>query len=204
MGYTKEDALRIVLDGATKYQQHLCGKMLLFVCSDKLGNVTCYEVYFGAANFQHLTGIVSSTDDIRPVDFYERCIARRLSVSDIEFVPNGSTQLKLEVLPSLMCPNLNAKMLGDFNNMGQLLYTEKLAGGIKYGIGFRYAETEQCNIPNTLLNGDMRNLMKNQRRILATFRKNKDEAIYSEMVYLAKDVILSTVPIPAEYAYLKK
>lgn len=203
MAYTKEAAIGILFTGAAKYEQHLCNKNLLFVCSDKLSNISFFEVSFDASNFQHLTGVSLKNNALTPLDFYQHCLDRRLSVSDIEFASNGTTQLKLEILSYIVCPHLHASMMGDYNSRGQVLYTEKLAGGVKGGIGFVHTDNEKRYVPNTLLNGDMRNYMDNHRRILATFRKNKMEDVYSERVYLAKGVLLSNVSFPNQYAYLK-
>ncbi len=84
-----------------------------------------------ATNFLHLTGLKvkkhkynadgientnDSDDTISAKEFYEKCLAHRLSASDFEFARDGTTPLKLDVLPRLISKNLSATMIGDYNS----------------------------------------------------------------------------------------
>lgn len=59
------------------------------------------------------------------------------------------------------------------------------------------------HIPNTILNKDIR-LCTNypQDRIIAAFRKRREDVKYSEIVYIAKKVDWHKLKFPEEYTYL--
>lgn len=110
--YTKKDAVRIVVGCAKKYEQELADKKLLLVCSDKHHKISCVELAFYKRNYLHLTGLKlhnryvkeeteTSAEQgvISAEDFYTRCLAGRLSVEDFDFASDGTTSMKLDVLP---------------------------------------------------------------------------------------------------------
>ena len=112
--YTKQQAISIITDCAVKYKENLDGYQLLFILKDKHKHISSLEVSFNPYNFLHLTGI-KLADKTTATDFYERCLNHKLSPDDFSFAPDGTTQLKLEILPQLMVKNISAKMVGDFN-----------------------------------------------------------------------------------------
>lgn len=57
-------------------------------------------------------------------------------MDDFWFSGDGTTTLKLQVLPFVLAKNLNANSFGNFGGNSIRLYTEKLAGGVKGRIGF--------------------------------------------------------------------
>ena len=63
--------------------------------------------------------------NINANQFFDLCVNRRLKENDFEFADDGTTQLKMQVLPKLVNKNLSAKMIGDYNNFYPKLYTEK-------------------------------------------------------------------------------
>lgn len=199
MSMTKKEALATVFACAKEYKNNLAGRSLLFVCTDKHKNTYCVEVTFDASNFQHMTGFVTT---FSALEFFNRCIDQRLRESDFEFAPDGTTELKMLVLPGLVQKNISANMIGDYDMSHPKLYTEKLAGGIKACIGFVKNGGTGRYVPNTVLNGDMRNRVKKVDRIIVTYRKNQSEKQYSEIVYLAKKIEWDKVIFPVEYQYL--
>lgn len=200
--YTKEQALKIIVECARKYKENLLNQQLLFICSDKHKKIYTLEVSFDASNFLHLTGV--KTKNISPLDFFNRCIDSRLSVDDFEMADDSTTNLKLAVLPSLMKPNLSANTIGDYSGARANLYTEKLAGSVKACMGFVTTEPSGRYVPNTVLNIDIRDYIKKPLRILATFRKQKNNNLYSELVYKAKNVELSKIKLPEELLYIQE
>ena len=107
--YTKQQAISIITDCAVKYKENLDGYQLLFILKDKHKHISSLEVSFNPYNFLHLTGI-KLADKTTATDFYERCLNHKLSPDDFSFAPDGTTQLKLEILPQLMVKNISAKM----------------------------------------------------------------------------------------------
>ena len=215
MGYTKETAIKTVVNCAEKFHMHLEGRSLLMVLSDKHKNISCIEFYFYGYNFLHLTGLkvkrksVSSSENnpnndiISANDFYKRCLEHKLSASDFEFAEDGTSFLKLDILPYLISKNLSAKMVGDFEAMKPRLYTEKLAGGTKGCIGFVIDGNSRQFVPNTVLKEDIRDNSKNTKRVIAVLRKTKDDLKYEEITYLVNKFDWTEIEYPEEYGYLK-
>ena len=136
-------------------------------------------------------------------DFYKRCLNHKLSPEDFSFASDGTTQLKLEILPQLMLKNISAKMVGDFNGCNPKLYTEKLTGGVKACLGF--VKTHRAEyVPNTVLNTDILTVTKISQQVIATYRRKNSTSPYQELVYKAKKIDWDTITFPKEYDYLTK
>lgn len=198
----KKEAIKIVREAAIRYQDNLVGKKMLIVyLTDKQTQVVdCLEVVFMATNFLHLTGL-KLIGDLSAMEFYQRCLDGKLSESDIVFAKDGTTVLKLKVLPKLMASNLSANMLGDFNDNSMKLYTEKLVGGVTACLGF----VKDGNVyhPNTLLYRDVRDVVLKPMRIIAIFQKSFEEDGYAIKTYQAKKLDCTTLKFPKGKEYLK-
>ena len=134
--------------------------------------------------------------------FFNLCYDKRLTEADFEFSADGTTEMKMRVLPSLMKKNLSAKMLGDYNMSQPKLYTDKIAGSLSACMGFVRDDGEGRFVPNTVLEGDIRTKVKAADRIIATYRKSRGEERYSEIVFTAKKVEWEKIDLPDEYCYL--
>lgn len=119
---TKEEALKIIFLSAKEYQDNQENQNLLFLCGS-LQNVEYFQTVFPAQNFMHLTGVQAT--GFTATEFYRACVDRRVSADDISFALNGTTPLKLQVLPQLMKLQKYAKMAGEYLGTGTFLYTEK-------------------------------------------------------------------------------
>ena len=132
--FTKDEAIKIVAQCAQAYQKELDGKSLLFLCTDKHKRVFPFEFSFYGNNYLHLTGLKApkgadgESAGLFANDFYQKCLDHKLSPADFEFSEDGTTHMKLEVLPTVISKNLQAKMIGDYNSSKPRLYTEKVAG----------------------------------------------------------------------------
>ena len=203
--YTKKEAVSIVISAARMYKKNFVGKRLLFVVTDKHKMVSSLEVGFDASNFHHLTGLKLTNTAWSHLDFYNFCIDGRLKESDIDFAGKGTTHQKLAVLPfAFKNANLSASMLGNYNNSHPLLYTEKLVGGVKWALGFRDVTGTGDYVPDTLLEGDIRNNIKETYRIIATYVKDIDEEIYSQMIYQAKRIDYDKLKYPDDWDRLPR
>ena len=198
--HTKKEAVSIVISAARLYRDNFAGKRLLFLMTDKHKNVFDLEVGFDASNFQHLTGLQSTNKNWSRLDFYNFCIDGRLKEDHIEFTDPGTTNQKLSVLPDVFKnPNLSASMMGNYNNTHPLLYTEKLVGGVKWGLGFRNVDGEGEYVPDTLLEGDVRNNIHEAYRIIATYIKTAGEETFTQRVYLAKKIDYEKLTYPKDW-----
>ena len=204
--YTKAEAIKVVTECARLYKEKLVGKNLLFLCMNKHGGVNCLEFSFDASNFLHLTGFkLNKRNGSQPISakqFYDMCLNHKLSPSDFEFAKDGTTPLKLEILPQLISKNLSAKMIGDYNSGKPKLVTDKLAGNTTACMGFIGTAPTGRFVPNTVLKMDMRNSIKNQLRVVAVYRKEQSDAEYQEVTYRAKKIEWDHIQYPAEYQYL--
>ena len=197
---TKKEALGIVFSCAPLYKKNLVDQSLLFVTTDKHKEVHCLEVTFDTSNFLHMTGFKLRKPGINARHFL--CYDKRLTESDFDFASDGTTEMKMRVLPSLMKKNLSAKMLGDYNLYQPKLYTDKLAGSLSACMGFVRDGGNGRFVPNTLLEGDIRTKVKNADRIILTYRKKRIDAQYAEIVFQAKKVAWEKIVLPDEYSYL--
>lgn len=125
-----------------------------------------------------------------------------MAEDDFEFADDGTTPLKMRVLPNLVKKNLSANMLGDYNMSQPKLYTEKIAGGVKACVGFVRNGGVGRYVPNTVLQEDIRKRVNKPDRIILTYRKKRREARYSEIVYSAKKIDWSRINLPKDYEYL--
>lgn len=198
--YTKQQALSIIVDCALKYEQNLSGRNLLFLLKSKELSVSSLEVAFYPYNFLHLTG-VRLNKKISAADFYQKCLNHKLCTEDFSFVQDGTTHLKLNVLPLLMTKNISAKMAGDFQNSSPFLYTDKLIGNVKSCLGF-VKTRHACYVPNTVLNLDIRNATQRTLQVIATYRKRQEESLYNDLVYKSKTVQCESIHLPEKYSYL--
>lgn len=211
--YTKAEAIEIVVSCAEKYSAELLDRSLLFVCQNQHKKITCIEVFFYDRNFLHLTGLKlkkrarkdSNGDSAQNAkDFFENCLSHTVSPKDFDFAADGTTPLKLEILPYLISKNLSAKTVGDFYSLRPRLYTEKLAGSNKGCMGFRTDDITNNYVPNTVLNEDIKYNVRDWARVIAVYRKGCCDDKYSEITYLAKNVDWDSATFPEEYSYLPK
>lgn len=94
---------------APLYKENLVDKSLLFITTDKHKSVHCLEVTFDISNFLHMTGFKLRKPSINARHFFNLCYDKRLTEADFEFSADGTTEMKMRVLPSLMKKNLSAK-----------------------------------------------------------------------------------------------
>ena len=184
---TKDEALERILSCSTEYANNLSGRNLLFAYGGKDKKVNILETTFSASNYLHLTGVkFQSGHKINASFFFHMCIDRRLKLSDFEMAPDGTTTLKLSVLPFLVKPHLSAKMLGQFNQQSISLYTDKLVGSSNKGcMGFTKADSG-FYVPNTVLNVDIRDVTASpQMRILFTLSKHIRDEKYNSVEYIS-------------------
>jgi len=177
----KKDALSIIFNCASAYKENLVHKNLLFI-TIKENKASFFETTFLPNNFLHLTGLQTK---ISSLDFFNLALKERLRLQDFEFSTDGTTKMKLLILPSLMNIHTTARMAGDFDYSKSLLVTDKLAGTVTAAMGFR--KVDDIYIPNTALNTDMREITKRPiQKIAAMFIKPKKDEKYSTLTYIAK------------------
>lgn len=219
MNYSKDDAVKIVVACAEKYKAELENKNLLFICIDKHKKSSYIEFAFHDYNYMHLTGLKGAHElrrgasrldggaadkELTATDFYKRCLEHKLSTNDFVFADDGTTPMKLDVLPFIICKNLAANMVGSFNSPHPKLYTEKVAGGERAYMGFVKDSLSGEYVPNTVVKEDLRKSVSDYVRIVLAYRKEQKDEKYTERVYIARKVDWSKIKFPEEFAYLPK
>ena len=187
----KENAIKIITECAKLYNENLENKNLLFIFGAEK-SPEFFEASFLPRNFLHLTGVKIFEERVGgSVDFYERCLRGKLSPSDFSFADNGTTDMKLSILPQLMKIQICAKMVGTYDFAKSVLFTEKVAGNIYACMGF--VKENNYYIPNTALREDIRDIsVRPQKRILAIFKKDIPQRFYPlTPCYSAKKVNVS-------------
>ena len=181
----KKEAIRIIIQCANTYHQNLLNKNVMFVYRNKSQNkYECFEASFSSSNFCHLTGI-ERDERLSANDFFYKCIHHKLRLADFELREDGTTDMKLIVLPFMMKIHTVSTMTGYYNNLGIHLYTERIAGNTKGCMGFII--DGDYFIPNTVLNEDIRNITYSpEYRVVATFIKSVNEDKYTTLSYTAK------------------
>jgi len=183
----KQNALKIILNCSKTYHENLENKNIMYIIQDKLGRITSLETVFLSRNFLHLTGLKIVNNKIKSsVDFYNLCLTKQLSISDIEFNSNGTTSKKVNILLLIMQIHKNAKIVGKYNNSKKYLSTKQLIGNINYCLGF--IKEKNYYIPNTALEEDIRDIVEGQYKVLLILRKGVKEKKYREVTYINKNI----------------
>ncbi len=202
MKFTKEDARRRVLNCAKQYQQRLLNKKLIIIYREKKDNVIRYiEVVFHERNYQHLTGLelIDKKGNVlrnQSMNFYRKCIENKLSVEELRFKQDGTTQLKLEALPVLMDVTKITKITGNYNNVRPYLFVDKVIGGVNFCLGL--SRDDNVYVPSSALLEDIKRLTEAPSQVLAILEKDVDTDIYSTIKHVAKGLNLSNITLPQE------
>lgn len=193
---TKKEAISIITKCASLYANNLCDRQLTFVYRNADDKSTFIEVTFRANNFLHFTGIETASG-IKANAFYRNAIDRRLKESDIIFKENHTTELKLQVLHSIMLIAYSARMIGDYVGAHVDLYTEKVTGTTTACLGL--IKVGQTYIPNTVLKEDIRSLIPSPPgKIFAILRKPVCQIQYTEITYQSPKYKATVKTLPPE------
>lgn len=193
---TKKEAISIISKCAALYDANLCNKQLAFVYRDGNNRSGFVEITFRSNNFMHFTGI-DSKKHTKANAFYRDALEKRLKESDIYFKDNHTTELKLQILQSIMNIPFSARMIGDYIGIHLELYTEKVAGTTTACLGLILRGNEY--IPNTILKEDIRNITpKPPGKIFAIFRKPIRQDIYTELTFRSGNIYITKKCLPLD------
>jgi len=200
----KSEALKIIVECAKLYSRNLVNQNLLFVCDGAEG-ISSIETVFLPQNFMHLTGVAIRDKSQSSVTFYNACVNGKLTPALFEMNRDGTTRMKLSVLPQIMNIHKIARMMGDFSENKMRLHTEKIVGNVHACIGFVHAPRHKgFFVPNTVLREDIRDVVeKPTRKIIAVFRKPVNADEYVDCTYRTKDFdpkVLSMQAISVKFA----
>ena len=192
-------AIRIITQCAVIYQAELNHKNVLFLYTAD-SNVHALECCFLPRHFLHLTGVrFSGTSS----NFLRLCVEHKLSPQQISLAANGTTEMKLQVLPEMVNIHKTARMIGTYDQSKVLLYTEKLVGSIRGCMGF--VTDGDYYVPNTVLREDIRKISRGCKGVLAIFVKDIEQTVYANVSYnSAGDVFADIMQAEAFSRYFRK
>jgi len=169
-----------------EYKNNLSNKCILFVTVTD-SKATSFEALFLPQNFKHLTGAASH---LSGADFIDLAIRNRLSPNEITLAKDGTTDLKLDVLPQLMNIHRTARMVGDYDFSRSLLVADKVAGTVTAALGF--VQSKSFYLPKTAMKADVRDItiQSTRRKIAAIFVKQRGDELFSHLTYLAKSMTM--------------
>ena len=202
----KERDMKTLKECAFLYKLNLMNKQLLVVSSyDK--QISLVSIEFNKNNYKHLTGVVTSLSANK---FMDALLGDRLSFNDWDYRKDGTSDLKIGALPQMVELHKSARMIGAYSGNRIYLTSDMCFGGVYCYLGLMADENKHnlkngIYVPNSLINGNIKEDTNNQEKILAIFRKNKKDTKYKELTYLAKDVDLNQLKkYIKEYIYLDK
>lgn len=187
----KERDMHVLKECALLYKSNLMNKNLLIV-SLYNKQFSLVSVEFNKNNYKHLTGVLTNLSANK---FMDALLGDRLSFDDWDYRNDGTSQLKIRALPQMVNLHKDARMIGAYSGNRVYLKSDMCFGGVYCYLGLVIDKhnkrfTEDVYVPNSLINGNIKEDTNNQERIMAIFRKNKKDAKYKEVTYLAKDVNL--------------
>ena len=196
----KKTAIKIVTECAHLFDRELNGKSLLIFCLENKTNTSTLELAFREEQFMHLTGLKPRGENniLSSKRFYQKCLNNKLQQNEFDFSADGTSEIKLEILPYILCKNLQANAVGDFNGFTIKLMSDKLIDNQRAFLGFINVYKDYY-IPNTLIKGDIRDYAKNRKRIIAIFRKKQNDQTYGEITYIAKKIDWNLIRFPENY-----
>ncbi len=199
-----DDARRIAINCASKYNTSLENKQFIIIYRDKETNeVRHIEVVFLARNYQHLTGINLIGENGKEVNhqseyFYKKCLKKKLSKDEIALKEDGTTQLKLEALPAITKFSSITKIIGDSNGRQPYLYVEKIVGGVNFCLGLRLDESLGEYVPVSALQKNIKLLSDKPSQVLAILeREYGDASKYKKIRHVAKGIDLTKLVLPS-------
>ncbi len=190
----KSEAINIITTCAKTYKKYLDGYQLAFVSRDKNNHSSYTEVIFRSYNFLHFTG-VNLRNGLSANDFYRYALNNRLSHKDFSFKNNHTTELKLQVLKTIVNIDTNARMIGNYIGPHIELYTEKVTGTTTACLGL--IEKNGYYIPNSVLNEDIRSIVpKPPEKIFAIFKKEIKSDLYTRLTYQSENLTIIKKCLP--------
>ena len=194
MALPKNKIIKIVVDAAKKYEDILNNRVFLIVY--KVGNTLEFrELKFDQRNFKHLTGVDSA---LSPKQFYQAALKGKLALNDVREKSDGTTALKLQILPQLHQLISMPTMIGEFESLRIHLQADK-ALGTTIKVSLALGDDKGISVPKSLLKEDIRRLTCQPYPVMRVYcRKNKEEK-YSMITYNSHKLNL---PIPKEIEWL--
>lgn len=194
----------VILRCAEMYKKELLDTNVLFIYQNrKTKRYEYIEATFLAANFKHLTGITypkknenkneqDNTDGA--AHFFNLAVNRRLDILKCNYKNDGTTALKLQILPMIMNIKRTARMIGDYNGSRMHIMADKMCGSYAATLALvndrRYGYS-----PSSTIRDDIRNLVSEYHPIYAILQKSINESHYNRIFYKSKKFDCDNMPV---------
>lgn len=186
----EKEMMKKLSESAKLYKENLQNKNLL-IMYEKNNKIEYIEILFLARNFMHLTG-VRSTELKKANQFYQACLENKLNRKDLKMKEDGTTQLKMDIISNMIKNNEEWKIIGLYNGSKEKLKTDILLGNKSMCLGV-IKEVSNYYIPNTLLKEDIRKITKENNTIVGLLKKEREEQIYQNVIYINKDIKIEKI-----------
>lgn len=181
---TKE-YISIITDCAKGFEEVFLDKNYLIIYKDDTNAYRSVETIAYKSNYLHLTGVKTK---LSKNEFFDKAISSRLSESEIFIDKQSNVDKKMKVLGNAVSFPYTAKMTGYFfPRFAKNLNTEILLGNERFALGFVKDKNTAYKyyVPNTLLDGNIKDHIGKAYPIDAVFVKNTKENNYLTLVHLS-------------------
>ena len=189
---SQQQAQNVICKVAKTYDENLNNRNLLIITGrQNPGNfsflsVDSIQTIARNENFFHLTGVETSMSTEL---FFQKAFNSMLTTGDFS-VTDNTVELKLAVIERDLSPSKNFRMFGQYSPSRPNLRTDYLVGGEICSVGFIKSHNSDFYVPNTVLNGDIRDDVRSYVKVLAMLQKDITAPEYQKAVYIAKNVFL--------------
>ena len=188
----KTKDLRTVYDCAELYKRYLLDKDIMIVYLDRQdGKLKSLEHSFEAGNFQHLTGIEYTLSGAS--HFFQLALEKRLPIESCSYKADGTTPLKLEILPTIVSIPYKATMIGNYNDSKLNIFANKAYGNVYASLLIK-KDNNNIYRPISALKSDIRNLATKANPIKLILIKDNNEALYKTKCKIAKKFDINSLP----------
>lgn len=191
--YTKQQALKIIIDNAKIYDKQLKNIDLLFLY--KVGSdINSCMVTFLDSNYLHFTGVIT---ELKAKAFYKKACSNTLTVNNFDFKDEFTTFKKYDILSSALNIAYNAKTIGKFTNKGIKIKADAGVGNVKYTMTIG---TQNGNIfyPKGVIDEDTRDVTYNSSPIVSIFSKKIQDKKFDTITYKSKNINIDKLHFPKE------
>ena len=130
------------------------------------------------------------------MNFFRKCIENKLGIDEFRFRRDGTTQLKLSALPSLIDITKITKITGDYNNARPYLYLDKVVGGVNFCLGLK--KEKELYVPSSALLENIKKLTDTPSQVLAILQKENPDDVYITVKHVSKGLNLRNIVLPDE------
>jgi hypothetical protein len=186
---------------AKEYSINLNNKGFL-VLAKYNSNVVPFKVVFESSNYLHLTGLNYNLGANR---FFNDCLDNRVDLNAVTYKYRAEVmELKISALPYLTQFYKFAKNIGNYNNAGYKLKTDKILGNQSISLGLVYSKDDNNNLidfmkPNSLIAEDSKKLTQNPAMpVIAIAYKNISDEYFNTITYKSKNINIEKLHFPKE------